>query len=292
MFKTSRIKLTECQTLMAIILVGLIYSQPPLWSANTNGSEYGWSAEDKSWMSETWTSDDRPYAQIRKSLTQHNPVSWADVHQFENAWEKDPSDPLLLFKWSYAATLLYIPSVFGSNISHQSAPIPSEFSRVSQAYENFPLTHSFEFDRLHLIYDVESGASTDDFTSITKRLYEHCPTDPKLMYIYCQMLVRSDSASDIIQAATIADKLVDVKPTIPMNHIVYGESHYLKYWRTGQFSDLEKALQGYKAFLKMSPENDPFRPQAVEFIKHLRPQIERAKRGGYSWIHSQAAKDH
>lgn len=234
--------------------------------------EFGWSSEDQAWKTEDWTADDRPYRLIRAALSQEKASHHLDeamVNEFQVEQAENPKNPQLFFRWVYAATLLRVPEIAQSSIPGSKSSFPTHYLDISSIYHDYPLTHSYEFDRLHLIYDIEIGADTNEFKPVVKRLYNHNSSDAPILHIYAVMLSSSDQDADILLAMKLADKLVLLEPKVAMNHVLYGWSHYLEYWRTYNLVDYNKASQGYHDFLKLSSPTDPFRPQAIIFLSKM-----------------------
>lgn len=247
-------------------------SSSPTPSKYTGSQEFGWSSENQSWKTEAWSTDDTPYRLIRVALAQKmssRQLTEADLNQFQDDQSKSPTDPKLLFRWVYAATLLSVLEISSSkNSSEAKHRLPGYFD-IAKVYHKYPLTHSYEFDRAHLIYNVETGADTDEFAQVVKRLYKHNPMDTPILHIYAVMLANSDQAEDNLLSTQLADRLLLLEPKVAMNHVLFGWCHYLEYWTTFNSADYAKASQGYHDFLKMSPSTDPFRSDAIVFLSRM-----------------------
>ena len=251
--------------------------------------EFGWSAENQGWKKEPWTADETPYRLIRADLTQKSAAHQLTarmLREYRDAWidssenqaDKDqdskvldPQEAEALFRWDYASHLLYLPTIEDATEGEASARVPLDHYEIADAYLHHPLTHSYEFDRMHLLFDMDTGDDGYDLIPVFKRFYAHNPSDLQNMHLMAMLLTSSDQSADILLSAKIADKLVKQEPQVPMNHAVFGWCHFVAYLRTLSPSDYAKASQGYKEFLRMTPPTDPFRHEAEAFLRNLKP---------------------
>ncbi len=248
----------------------VIWSRPP---AQAEPREPEWSSESQNWKAENWKVSDAPYHLILADLTQKmalHQLRKADLIQYQDEWSQSQQNSQALFRWVCAANLLYSLVTHDATLPEHYDHKPQGYLGIAAAYRDFPLTHSYEFDKAHLIFDINTGDDDYDLMPTVKRFYDHNHHDTAIMHIYAVMLANSDQPSDNLLSTKIADRLVVAVPNVAMNHVLFGWCHYSEYWRTFCHADYVKASQGYHDFLKMTPSSDPFRQQAIHFLANMK----------------------
>lgn len=297
-----------CLTLLTVCMAQNTPKAPSAEGGHTGNSvaasprnrfgEVAWSAEDQDWKKEKWTADEIPYRSIEAALSQRmssHLLTSDNLREYKDEWNKAPQDPAALYRWVYASRLLYLPTIVDEATAKEFTHFPPDHDDIADAYLRFPLTHSYEFDRLHLLFDINTGDDGYDLIPVLKRFYDRNPSDAPIMHTFASLLSDTGERSHILLAATVADRLLALHPEVPMNHVLFGWCHFVKYMETVDNADYIKAAKGYQDFLKMTPPSDAFRPDATAFLqktlKHAHDFfLHSQKTAGHQRIKAQYAK--
>lgn len=226
--------------------------------------------EMKDWMTEKWTADEKPYHDIRlqlEALEKANGVSIDLVAQYKREWLTKQSDTVLLYRWICAANIVYPDLVYASDHVNDSAV--NDYNHITAVYQVAPLTSSYEFDREHYLYDMRIGANDPKFIDLTKRLYKRNKNDWEVLVEGAILLTSSTDVKDLQLASDMSENLAKIQPNYPHAHAISAWCHYVLWLHTKRDQDLLTARKACTNFLKTAPAKDPYRKEAVPFLKEL-----------------------
>lgn len=232
------------------------------------------------WTTEKWTADEKPYQRIRLSVDKfvkagQDPLKLAGQYEVESRHR--PTDPQKLFRWAYAAYLVNLRNPRSREAGAILGPL--------NAMQNWLIkAHSYEFTRLRFLMQRKEnfGSGSRDLIPVGERLHARNPQDHAVNEALFGM---QEYAPDIAQrrkAVAYAEAMLKAHPQDVRYHGYIGAAYYNLWKLSNNPKDYDRALLGYRTYLRLAPANAAFRKDAQELIASM--MRSRDSKGHYHYV--------
>ena len=213
------------------------------------------------WASQAWSGDNSPYHAIRVQVDRagaQGKLTLPVLQAYYKSWQQAQNNPLALFRWAYADDVAV----------HHSHNLPPHPSPGDGAFEACPDPHTYDYERIR--YLVNWPGNEIVLFPLAKRLLAHDPKDYPLQFNLAARYGGRDSPAEKAASIARAERLLAQYPNKPEIYGVLG-GIYCDHWVFKKnAADAQKAIFYYNKYLQLAPLSDPWRKQAVYWIKALR----------------------
>jgi tetratricopeptide (TPR) repeat protein len=254
-------------TSMAVVFIccwpsSVALAGPDVPAAIAVAGEQGTAVLSRSWESDEWTGDDRPFAATRASIDRLFKVTTNTefyVDKFQRLAESNPRNGLYQFQWAYSA--------FCQNLKPH--PIARDTTSISLALANAVQPHTYNYARLRLLFlDPQIGDK-----ALLERLLAVDPNDPFVEGNYATVLLDARDLPDENKAVEIEQKVVYSKQDLPASCWVlawiYASVGFLQH----NDGDYRQAIFLNEQFLALTPTDDWRRASALHANIVLRRRL-------------------
>ena len=212
------------------------------------------------WTVEPWGVNSQLYYQARMKIYQavkagQNIVALSQTYKVQA--QKNPHDPLIVFKYVYAT---YQASQVSRDFGKTGALVEAE-----QALDLVLPTHTYEFARLHFLV-AAATFPRHQLKDVGARLLKHDPSDIAIEWRLVTILDPGLYPAEKDQALAYAFDLVKRTSNSPDAQTRLAATYYQIWMGTKEWSDGEKAIAAYRVYLNMAPKDAPFRKRAQSII--------------------------
>lgn len=187
--------------------------------------------------------------------------------QYKALAQQNPSDPVVQFRWGYAAWLMINSTTGGSKLYDLMYGVREGLGRASSP-------HTYDYARLRFIIEGYHGY-INGLADVGERLAAYDPNDYSVIYALTSVLDSLPGMEMKRKALHYAQTLVQLKPNLPYPYSAVGSVYQRMWEKTHDKSYADKAITGYQKYLEIAPASYTWRPMAERIIKVI--QMEEAE---------------
>ena len=223
----------------------------------------------EAWQQETWSSDDKPYQQIRQeveaSFTSGKPaVQLAEEYRKEA--QNNPKSPLAQFHWAYAIWKTLTPT--SSSAEKQTNGIGAFFTL---AYTLSPDTYNYARLRYLLSYQYQNG----DQTVLGERLLQRDTQDAEVKaHLALDYTGKPYSLASKTRAIQLSREMIQANPKCSRCYAIRAEAYYTAYYENGRHrKDGLAVIAALKEYLSLAKPNEYFYQPAKDRLADMDEKV-------------------
>jgi hypothetical protein len=213
------------------------------------------------WTHVPLTGDNKAFAKARKQID--TAVSQGRdpevlLEKYRTAGELSPGDPLVLFRWAYAAYITATrqtttPEVFQcikglSDPRYAVAPVPS-----------------YDFNRVRFLI-ASLTAPNPALADLGRRLLAINQDDDAVEYALAGILLDTFNPPKTVEALGLAQDLINQEANRAEPYALVGEIYYLRWKAHHRPKDAQQASAAYQQYVQLAPDTDGFKKKAASLV--------------------------